>query len=134
MWRGHSGPGGGELRIHGSLAGYPTRLIGHSHRLPSDSRVALTVPLLETIARQEERAAETELRDMPRTLGESAGPLPSTLQPVRRVDDAVVVAAAVDVAAAAGSVPSVRADDYSVPAWAQLLTRPSLTAQRLLRY
>lgn len=54
VWR---GPGRGRtwetLWVEGYLAGTPTRLVAHSHRLPTDPSVRLTLPLLQAIGRQE---------------------------------------------------------------------------------
>ncbi|MDN5750299.1 MAG: hypothetical protein L0H64_17610 [Pseudonocardia sp.] len=39
--------------VHGVLGGHPTRLVAHTHRLPSESLVTLSVELLERFARDE---------------------------------------------------------------------------------
>ena len=39
--------------VHGVLGGHPTRLVAHSHRLPSETLVVLSIELLEAIAQRE---------------------------------------------------------------------------------
>ncbi len=56
------GPGRGRtwdtVTIDGMLAGHPTRLVGHTHRLPTDRWVVVDLALLQAIAAREDEAAD----------------------------------------------------------------------------
>lgn len=51
----------GAVAIDGTMAGHPTRLVGHTHRLPTDGIDPLTSELLKRIAITEARGSSPEV-------------------------------------------------------------------------
>lgn len=69
--------------VDGMLAGHPTRLVAHTHRLPTDPLISTDEDLLMVIARQEDTAAREHLDDVEDLEVLADGPLsPGWFDPV----------------------------------------------------